>query len=339
MLTRLFALGEDKELRNKAQRFAQVLSQRKGRTEINPFTKSHQTSFTDLNKADLSQLFFIGGSLGKRFGEFTARELATHLASAIWPPVDRMLVWDFYFIDTDETFTEADLPLMQELALELARNCFERVTVHVVPYKRAMKNEWSALDFSYKPKETLAARTKRLSSSALPPIQLDRRALLPWGVASQSEEKKTSHFRPTKAREPAAVSPSRRANPYTPSLEKEPKDIPPQLRVRITTLLRVLSAEIQCLQQKAASSCFSYFIRYELATKLKKVACLECLLRAETLVQLQEKAKNWSEDKRVLRGFRNTCTQVFGKSRVRELLTDILNDAYQEEPPLLYCCY
>ena len=110
------------------------------------------------------------------------------------------------------------------------------------------------------------------------------------------------------------------------------KEVPNALVERAAALCSLLDEEIKQLRARALSSCFTYFIRYELNTKIKKRNCLSDLLKAQNLEQLQQTAKEWSKDGSVLRHWLNTCTNSWGQSRTGALLCDIINSPYKETP-------
>lgn len=330
MITRIFALGEEKSLQEKALRLGKFLNKGEGLIEINPFTRIKKTSFTPLNQKDLTKLFFIGSSAGKRFGDFTGLDLANALAAELWPSVDRMLVHDLYFIDLEGGFTQDDSVLMQEFANELGRKYFSRVTFHVLAFNQVLNDKTGAvleaLRYTYKPTESAAAREKRTGVSS----RLSAVTSLMQSMKKREERNTNSSVPRPNGRDCGrhSNSPVASASRQAPEWISGINDIPRELIERTVDLVSLLEREITQLQDKASASCFSYFIRYELTTKTKKQTCLLDLLRAQSLEQLQQKARTWAEDKRVLRGWINTSIQSWRQSRTLDLLEDILHDPY-----------
>lgn len=106
--------------------------------------------------------------------------------------------------------------------------------------------------------------------------------------------------------------------------------IPAQLRSEIESLYELLEDEISLLQDRMENACFGFFIGYEINTKAAKRDCLADLKNAKSLDELQAKAKVALDDRRINRGFRNTCTNEWGKSRVTDLLQNIIQNPHKE---------
>jgi hypothetical protein len=107
--------------------------------------------------------------------------------------------------------------------------------------------------------------------------------------------------------------------------------VPENLRLEIEALHESLENEISLLQDRMERACWGLFLAYEINTKAQKRDCLMELKNIKTLAELQAKAKQALEEGRITRGFRNTCTNEWRKSRTRDLLNDIINNPYKTE--------
>lgn len=92
-----------------------------------------------------------------------------------------------------------------------------------------------------------------------------------------------------------------------------------------------LQHELHELRKRAQTSCFAFFIRFEIATKEKKLQCLEDLKTASDLADLKERARVWSNDRRACWSWRNTVSRTWFESRTGKILEDINKIGEAEE--------
>jgi len=213
------------------------------------------------------------------------------------------------------------LRLLRDLKANFVSSCDQICTAYKNEYKKLITI------FGYTPQSKTLDLLEQLSQGKItsqPSTRLEVELEM-TGIDSEEEEEKRS-----------LLSPRRRSGLFpAASSQQEEKGLGYFMR-EIDSLYEQLENEISLLQDRVERSCFAYFLSYEINTKAQKRDCLQELKKATSLGELQEKAKTALDDSRVKRGFRNTCTKEWWKSRTSMLLNEIIKGS-QLEAKLLQC--
>lgn len=111
-----------------------------------------------------------------------------------------------------------------------------------------------------------------------------------------------------------------------------------ELLSEVNKLYAKLDEEIKLLRERSKTVCISFFINFEVSTKIQKKASLRGLQSAQSLAELQTYASEALKGGRVTWRFKNTCTQKWGESRTADLLHRILatrqEESYKQLPDI-----
>ncbi len=192
---------------------------------------------------------------------------------------------------------------------------------------------WQEICMTYKKryKKLISILHYTPPSTTLDLLEIISQGQLP-SSRQRSSPKLKEEKRPLISKPKTRYSRMRQANTFFSVVKADPNDIPDELSEKISALDLLLSEEISLLTKRSERACITTFIRFEMNTKIKKRACLEALKEAKTLEALQSQAKKSLGERSVTWRFFNTATEEWRKSRVRDLLQEIVNhDSYQEE--------